>query len=64
MTELTDTTQQVIDNYPELEEVSEEALLALGQAMGLEVLKKHQQSINQDVESVEKTLEKLLGEKQ
>jgi len=60
MTELTETTQKVIEAYPELDEVSDEALLALGQAMGLEVLKKHQKSINQDVEAVEDTIDGLI----
>lgn len=60
MTQLTETTQRVIDAYPELEEVSEEALLALTLASGLEDLKKYQKSINEDVEAVEETLEELL----
>ena len=60
MTQLTETTQKVIDAYPELEEVSEEALLALGQAMALEALKKQQKTVNKDVQAVEDTLEELI----
>ncbi|WP_049937168.1 hypothetical protein [Haloplanus natans] len=63
MPEFVERIQRVVEEYPELEDVSDEALEAFAQAAGLNVADEIQEMISEETEGSEERLEELLEQR-
>ena len=60
--EYTETVEKVMQAFPELEELKEEKLLALGQALAVDVLKDEQEDLQDKISEAEKSIDHLIQE--
>lgn len=58
----TENVEKVLEKFPEIKELEEKKLLALGQAVALDVLIDRRTELNEIIEQTEKSIDELLDE--